>query len=105
MAWIIRALASLLLSIPIGAIIKMAIGSFGVLVLPKILKYFYLQWGDDLLSSALTYIAGTDLNYNGLVVELSGFAGYMAQKMRFVDMLTVIISTYITLFFLGFFRK
>jgi hypothetical protein len=105
MQWLIKALSVLLLGFPIGAILKMVIGTFGVFLLPKIIKYIFLQWGDGLLSSALNYISGTGLNYNGLVVELSGFAGYMAVKMRFVDMLTVIISTYMTVFFLGFFRK
>ncbi len=106
MAWIIKALGYLLKLIPTGLIIKFVIGSFAILLLPKALKYFYLKWGDEVLSYAMTKISSmTGIEYSGLVVEFTGLVGYVAVKLRVVDCFAMIVTASITMFFLSFLRK
>ena len=92
--------------LPIGMILKFCIGSFAVIILPKIVQYAFLSWGDQLLGFAVDKISSiSGMQYTGLVIELTGFVGYVASKLKIVECLSVVITSSITIFFLSFFRK
>jgi hypothetical protein len=97
-AWLLRVIAT-------GFIIKAAIGTFAVLLLPKVLKYVWLHWGSQLVDYALTQVGSLAGSSESLVINLTGMVGYVAGQLRIVDCFAVMISAWVTMFALSFVRK
>jgi len=105
-AWLIRAFGALAKIIPTAIILKIIIGSFALIIVPKVLKYVFLKWGDEVMSCAIETIEGlTGIQYSGLIVEFTGFVGYVAGLLRVVDSFSMIVTASITCFLLSFLRK
>jgi hypothetical protein len=97
-AWLLRVIAT-------GFIIKAVIGTFAVILLPKVLKYVWLHWGSQLVDYALSQLSALPGGSSSLVVNLSGLVGYVAGQLRIVDCFTVMISAWVTVFALSFVRR
>jgi len=107
LTWILRGLGTIALRfLGIGWLVKFVVGSFAVWLLPLAVKYIFMAWGSELIDYAMEKLAGfSGVQYSGLVIEFTGFVGYVAGQLRIVDCFSVMVSCAITMFFLGFVRK
>lgn len=99
------ALVAVLLAIPIGTILRMVLGSLSVVLFPKLFKYIYMNYKDEVMSYAFEMLQDMGLDMSDIVIEMTGIAGYLAQKFQLVDCLFTVMTTSITIFILGFFRE
>lgn len=107
MSKLISLIGSLISSvIGISVILKVLLGTFAVVLIPKVIKYVMMNWGSSIVDAAMNMVGDfAGVEYNGLIVEITGFVGYVSSRLRLDDCFTVIVSSTITVFVLSFFRK
>jgi len=92
-AWITRA-GWIAAALMVG--LKLLFISFGAIVLPLVLKYVYVWIMEQGLSIANSVTGGTEVQ--PFVLQLTGLAAWLATRLQFQEMFSIIISAMIIKF-------
>jgi hypothetical protein len=89
-----------------GFIIKFVLGSAAIFIVPRVVKYVMFKYGSELIDYALQVIGDfTGGTFSAQIIEITGFAAYLFDKLRVVDCFSVLMSAYVAMFFLSFVRR